>query len=140
MLSQSMKENDHKSILELKRSLLELERRSEMKDGEGSPEDPKQSEASFRAHSFSATRASESPKKNSKSDVSIFSATEREYLEKAIMQNTKQYDEQLTIMLIGNRGVGKTCLMNSWLGSSSIVPKHTIGYLLTLLLASTRRP
>lgn len=127
MLDRSMKDNDHETTIELQRTLLDLERSSSLRSGDSSPENLKQSEVS-RAHSFSMTKGSESPKKLSQSDASLFSPTEAEYLEKAIMQNTKQYDDQITIMLIGNQDVGKTSLMNMWLGLRC--PKklqHTLG-------------
>lgn len=126
MLDRSMKDNDHKTTVELQRTLLELERSSSLRSGDSSPGSLKQSEQS-RAHSFNMTKESE-PQKNSRSDASLFSPTEVEYLEKAIMQNTKQYDDQITIMLIGNQEVGKTSLMNMWLGlKSSKKLQHTIG-------------
>lgn len=130
-LDQSMKEKDYESTMELKRTLLELERRADLRTDEESPENFKHPEAlsSFQTHSFNVMEQVDLHKKASKSDASAFSATEKEYLEKAIMQNTKQYDEQLTIMLIGSQEVGKTSLINSWFGlSNSRTCQHTIGY------------
>jgi polynucleotide 5'-kinase involved in rRNA processing len=128
MLDRSMRDNDHETTIELKRTLLELERRSGVRSAESSPENLSQPELS-RNYSFSIIRGSESPKKFSRSDGTLFSPKEMEYLDKAIMQNTKQYDNQLTIMLIGNQEVGKTSLMNAWLGLKwQGIPQHTIGY------------
>jgi len=116
MLDQSMKDQNHQSTIELKRTLLELEQRT----------DTRSKEESHSWHSSSVTKESESLWNDSKSDC--FSATEKEYLDKAIMQNTKQYDKQFTIMLIGSQEVGKTSLMNSWLGlSNKGASQHTIG-------------
>jgi len=129
MLDRSMKDNDHETTIELKRTLLELERRPDIRSGENSPESLNQPELSKNYSFISITGGSESPKKFSKSDVNLFSPKEAEYLDKVIMQNTKQYDKQLTIMLIGNQGVGKTSLMNAWLGlKDKRISQHSIGY------------
>eukprot|EP00826_Nyctotherus_ovalis_P002159 TRINITY_DN10409_c0_g1_i8.p3 TRINITY_DN10409_c0_g1~~TRINITY_DN10409_c0_g1_i8.p3 ORF type:complete len:113 (+),score=37.17 TRINITY_DN10409_c0_g1_i8:78-416(+) len=109
------------------RDRLQLERKADPRNDEDSPTSAKHP-SSLGVHSFGVMNKSELPKKQCKSDASLFSPKEAEYLEKAIMQNTKQYDDQITIMLIGDQGVGKTSLMNSWLGLS--IPKvsqHTLG-------------
>ena len=62
-----------------------------------------------------------------------FSVKETEYLEKVMIQNTRQYDATLNVMIIGDTGVGKTSLMNAWLNSENpLMTKHTIGYIFNI--------
>lgn len=133
MLDQSMKENDSNRTLELEKSLLELERNSELRSDEESPTNhlPSAELLPERVRSFTELPYLESYKEETKSEENPFSQTEAEYLKKAIMQNTRQYDDQITIMLIGDEGVGKTCMMNSWLGLvNPFKTKHTLGYII----------
>lgn len=123
MLDQSMKENNTERIIELEKCLLELERKSDMQTNEGSPSIKP---ISSNIHSFAAV---ESFNGSPRSVNSPFSLDEEEYLQKAIIQNTKQYDEQITIMLIGDKETGKTSLMNSWLGlPNPSKTQRTLGY------------
>ena len=128
MLDQSMKENDQDRVIELQKSLLELERKSDIRSEETTPKNIKNFDQLIlkRTQSEKIIYENLSPKR---SEAILFSPVEEEYLKKAIKQNTKQYDEKINIMIIGNQDVGKTSLMNSWLGSKVLgKPKHTIGY------------
>jgi hypothetical protein len=46
-----------------------------------------------------------------------FSASEKEYLEKVIRQNLKQYDVQVQITIVGNEMTGKTSVTSALIGS-----------------------
>lgn len=120
MLGQCMKEHDESRVVELQRSLLELEKQSDTRSEEsscGSFESP----TKRKPKSFTLGL-------RGKGEEGEFSAPETEYLRKAITQNTKQYDEKVTVALIGNSGAGKTALMNSWLKSSNpLKTEHTVG-------------
>eukprot|EP00826_Nyctotherus_ovalis_P000813 TRINITY_DN1004_c0_g1_i1.p1 TRINITY_DN1004_c0_g1~~TRINITY_DN1004_c0_g1_i1.p1 ORF type:complete len:187 (+),score=48.87 TRINITY_DN1004_c0_g1_i1:435-995(+) len=132
MLDQSMKEKDKERTIELERSLLELERKADTRTDEASSTlgGPLPS----KVQSFGSASAEEAKRAHTRSETSPFSLVEEEYLRKAILQNTKQYDEQITVMLVGNCDTGKTRLMNSWLGlSNAYKAKHTLGYVLIII-------
>ncbi len=123
MLTQSMKDQDHSRTLELQRSLLELERKSDVLSDEESPIDFKNLPEPLR-HQPKSKSVTVSPTFGPSPSPSCFSddqfsPKELEYLKKAVQQNTKQYDLQINITLVGNSGCGKTSLMNAWLGSPS---------------------
>lgn len=137
MLNQSIKVNDQERTIELQKSLLNLERKSDMINDEESPNSPEVFDELLlkRAQSLNILETKENKKKKYKSNENPFSPLETKYLEKVIMQNTKLYDEQITIMIIGDQEVGKTSLMNSWLGYENFnMTKHTVGYNLIKLL------
>ncbi len=126
MLGESIRNRDEERTAELKRSLLDVERRS---DRATTNEDEQQPHSPL-------LRATDIPICKSKSFTSGlplfpagsedgsptgslgFSPTEAQYLEKAIMQNTKRYDVQVNVMIVGNANTGKTCLMHTLLGSA----------------------
>jgi len=138
MLAQSMKEQDRSRTVELQRSLLELEKKSDLPSDEESPMPVDFREIKLISDCYSSPIKSRScplsvdsgsPKDSVCSEGSPFSLKEEEYLRKAIMQNTKQYDMQINFMVIGNTGTGKTSLINSWLGSiTPMQTKPTKGY------------
>ena len=133
MLDQSMKNRDQEKIHELKRSLLDLERKSENapSDDEWSNSSPTCKSDCFpsRSKSFTTSHLSGSTSETLAEMRASFSHREEEYLEKAMRQNTKQYDSQVNVMIIGNSVTGKTSLMNAMLGiKSSSQTKPTIGY------------
>ncbi len=123
MLRESMGSNDDERTQALQRSLLELERKSDKDPDEGALP---QSEPAGLLHlpmkrkskSFSpatARASSTSPEANSHNSA-CFSPVEAEYLNKAMKQNLKQYDMQISLMIVGNSGTGKTQLLHSMLG------------------------
>ena len=131
MLDQSIRENDKERIIELQKSLLKLEYDSNVKTHEGSPVFMRKIPQVIpkRTQSSKAVNQLRYPRKSSKTQTSQFSVFEEEYLKKAIMQNTKQYDEQINIMIVGNKGVGKSSLMNAWQNlENPLKTEHTIGY------------
>lgn len=57
-----------------------------------------------------------------------FSASEKEYLEKAIKQNLKQYDLQVNITIVGNEMTGKTSITSALIGSKFVInTPHSTG-------------
>jgi len=131
MLDKSMKENDTERIIELEKCLLELERKSDVQiNKESSIIKP----VSSNVQSSGIENLVELSNEPARNGDSPFSLDEEEYLQKAIMQNTKQYDEQITIMLIGDKKTGKTSLMNSWVGvSNPSRTEHTLGYFMNIM-------
>eukprot|EP00826_Nyctotherus_ovalis_P045889 TRINITY_DN5119_c0_g3_i1.p2 TRINITY_DN5119_c0_g3~~TRINITY_DN5119_c0_g3_i1.p2 ORF type:complete len:123 (+),score=26.71 TRINITY_DN5119_c0_g3_i1:206-574(+) len=122
MLGQCMKEHDESRVVELQRSLLELERQSETRSEERNSCGNFESPTKRKPKSFTLELREKGGEEGG------FSAPETEYLRKAITQNTKQYDEKVTVMLVGNSGAGKTALMNSWLKSPCpLKTEHTVG-------------
>lgn len=49
--------------------------------------------------------------------VGKFSASEKEYLEKAMKQNLKQYDMQVNVTIVGSGMTGKTSVTSALIGS-----------------------
>ena len=131
MLDRSMKERDQPRTLELQKSLLELERKSDTPTDELDLKQLGSIPIQCKSKSLTLESSVSSPSElTTHSDGSPFSPKEREYLKKAMLQNTKQYDAQLNITILGGSGTGKTSLMNAWLGSTSPEKtKPTIGYL-----------
>lgn len=109
MLDQSMKERDAPRTMKLQRSLLRLEGRAQNVECEGLIGLLPKCVQNFTL-AVDVCAGSESV------EGGQFTLKETEYLEKAILQNTKQYDHKLNVLLIGDAGVGKTSLMNVWLG------------------------
>ena len=128
MLDQSVKSKDEETILELQKSLLKLEGKE--KASLAKREDSQLLELlPKRIRQLALNLGLYFHKGSLKTKVAPFSVRETEYLEKAMMQNTRQYDAQITIMMTGDAKVGKTSLMNTWLGvENSFVTKETIGY------------
>lgn len=121
MLSESMKSNDHERVEALKRSLLDLEAKYEKTAIE--PEDDSASPDSHQCKSLN------SPSHIQFNEASqTFSPQEVKYLQKAIEQNTKSYDLQISMMFIGDSFTGKTSLMNAIIGSENpLKTKPTTG-------------
>ncbi|MDR3546656.1 MAG: hypothetical protein P4M11_00005 [Candidatus Pacebacteria bacterium] len=120
MLGKSVKERDEGKIQELERYLLTLEHKSDSSSSgeeESSPTSLKQATSlvEARSKSFLSPHGSESGE-SSLTDPGNFSPSELAYLKKAIRQNTKQYDMQINIMIVGNTFTGKTSLMSAMLG------------------------
>ena len=120
MLNQSIKNKEHDKVAELKRSLLELERKSEKAT---SDEDPSFSPPQdldlvrYKSKSFSGIALRQSGSERSEtSQVTHFSASEATYLERAVQQNTKQHDALINVMILGSSSSGKTSLMHALLG------------------------
>jgi len=62
--------------------------------------------------------------------ASKFSASEKEYLEKVIKQNLKQYDVQVNITIVGNAMTGKTSITSTLIGSKfELNTPHSTGYI-----------
>jgi len=122
-MNESLKLKDYEKVKELKRSLLNLERRSE--HNEENKEGDEVSSISINSYNSPApsldkpsTRDTlrEFPMLNeehSKDQTNEFSPIENNYLEKVIQQNVRCQDLKLTIMLLGYKGAGKTTLMNA---------------------------
>lgn len=129
MLNQSMKEHDKLRTVELQKSLLELEGKTESYENAESPVSSKELIRLLpkELHSFALALELCTSLQPTKSE-GPFTVKETEYLEKVIRQNTKQYDSSLNIMIIGDSEVGKTSLMNSWLGvKNPLATRHTFG-------------
>lgn len=59
-----------------------------------------------------------------------FSASEKEYLEKVMKQNLKQYDVQMNITIVGDAMTGKTSVTSALIGSKfEINTPRSIGYI-----------
>jgi hypothetical protein len=141
MLDQAMKDKDAEKMTELKRSLLEIERKSveEVSEVESPPFNgigagEKGIEPKIRGRvSMTPTQASKSFVESFESECKSFSLFESEYLQKVLLQNTKQFEAQIIVTLIGSAISGKTSLMNSLLGfPEAIKTKPTKGYILLL--------
>lgn len=115
-MDEAIKSNDEERIKELKQSLLEVESkpgdRHSAKSSPGSS--PTMNPSSFHSDMSLQTK-------------SLFSQEEEIYLEKAIKQNTKQYDFQVNIMIVGNSNTGKTSLINAMMGKVGRHTEPTIG-------------
>ena len=123
MLDQSIKGKDQIRINELQRSLLELQRETDSFTCKEFLNNDEFEETETGNKSFSLI----SNDYNYHEEIA-FTEKETEYLKKVIKQNIKQYDEQINIVILGNKGVGKTSLMNSMLKSNNpLKTKHTIG-------------
>ncbi len=139
MLGQSVKENDQGRVQELERYLLDLERKSDGSECNGRNSAPSSAEleavselvltkSGQKSKSVSSAQIpfplalgrqdSSSSGETSLTESASFSPVEVEYLKKAIRQNTKQYDMQINIMIVGDTLTGKTSLMRALLGDS----------------------
>ena len=127
MINESLKVKDYKKVNELQRSLLNLERRPETSSNSKEEEltSPTPSENSSPRQSLLHESTSDSlieqaiikdEGETGKNELADFSPIECVYLEKAMQQNTKQYELNVNIMLVGSQSCGKTTLMYSLLG------------------------
>ena len=136
MLHQSLISNDDERTQELQRSLLDLERKSEKDlDDDGLPKSvPAQlprTASTLKSKSCTAVGLEhpEEAGETSSPEALCFSPVEVEYLDKAMRQNMKQYDMQISLMIVGNSLVGKTTLMHSMLGIKPLLQlRPTTGY------------
>lgn len=122
MLSESLKSRDTERTTALERSLLELERKSD------EDEDQENRTNSFEANSVKQrpkagsmtcshkTGSTESSFLSDPNGRTSFTPTEKDYIMKAIKQNTRQHDLGIAIMIVGSARSGKSSLMNSMMG------------------------
>ena len=128
MLSDSLRSHDSDRTEELKRSLLELDRKS---DKDSFNEDDAalnsfqlpvaaikrgNSASNIELMPYSPKSLPDSPASAEEKKSNSFSPQDKAYIEKAIKQNTKQHDMQVSIMLVGGARTGKTSLMNALAG------------------------
>ncbi len=144
MINESLKAGDYEKVKELKRSLLNLEKRSsDPVQGGASKKDeedhisPTASENSSAPQSLDKTSTRDSLKEftliheaggSPRNEPAEFSPVENRYLEKAIKQNVRQHDLKVCLMLLGGKATGKTTLMHAFLGERNVEsPKPTHG-------------
>jgi len=131
MLDDSLKTHDSSRMKALQRSLLNIERTTPNffdKGEESENEPPPIPEFSLGPAAMALDNDHELTRNfqdkastGSSSSTSLtggnFSLAEREYLQKVIKQNVKQYDVQLNITIVGNSMTGKTSITSAIMGS-----------------------
>ena len=125
-LTESIRNKDKERETALKQSLLTL--------GKKSSTNPFGIEENCyipqRSKTMHARFSSPSKLNSNNSEITVStsadSVEEKKYLEKIIEQNTKQYDLQIMLMLVGDSDTGKSCLLNKFIdGKFNSSPSKT---------------
>lgn len=140
-LDDSLRHKDSSRFHALQKSLLEIERRSDKDQSSSSdfddfslcPMEPQRRESAASVQSLPVPLGETMELMTGRGEE--FSASEKQYLEKAIRQNVKQYDVQFNVLFVGDSQTGKTSIMRTMIDPkfASSTPRST-GYPLLAML------